>query len=370
MRHWSLPAGRMFGADLRIHMTFALLLLFVWMMEAANLGSASLERGLALVGMVFVSVVLHEAGHALATLHEKSPSRSIVLLPIGGITVLEEASREKPSAGRELRVALAGPAVNLLLALMAGSVVSVLLPQAELAKAPYVSAANLPRSLVWVNLFLGVFNLLPAYPADGGRVVRALLARRLDLVQATRRAVSLGQGFSMLFILAGIWNVWFSLVGIFLFIAAQLEDRSAVFQSVLEHVRLQEVMLTDFSTLSPADTLEDALYKAVHTLQDDFPVVRGSDLVGVISRQRILEALRAQGNGYVQGSMSRTFSVAQSEETLSSAFRKLTAQGMTLLPVVEAGRLVGIVTLQNLMHSMSLLAESKKLRRAAEAELE
>ena len=366
MRSWSIPAGRLFGADIRIHLTFLLLLIFVWMTEAANLGSASFGRGLALVAIVFVSVVLHEMGHALAALHQNLPSRSIILLPIGGITVLEEAARQKPEPERELRIALAGPAVNLLLAFIGASIVLGLMPQAALWKQPYVSAANLPRSLVWINLFLGGFNLLPAYPADGGRVVRAVLARRMDLIRATRRAISIGQGFSMMFILAGIWNVWFSLVGIFLFIAAQLEDRSAVFQSVLQQVRLEEVMLTDFATLSPADTLEDALYKAVHTLQDDFPVVRGSDMVGVISRQKILDALRATGNGYVQAAMNRMFSVAQSQETLASAFRKLTAQGMTLLPVVEGGRLVGIITLQNLMHSMTLLAESKKLKRAEE----
>jgi CBS domain-containing protein len=158
------------------------------------------------------------------------------------------------------------------------------------------------------------------------------------------------------------------LAGFFLFVAAQLEDRSAVFQSVLEQVRLEDVMLTDFSTLSPADTLEDALHKAVHTLQDDFPVVRGCDMVGVISRQKVLAALRASGNGYVQSVMNRVFSVCQSGDTLASAFRKLTSQGVTVLPVVNSGRLVGIITLQNLMHSMSLLAETKRLKHDKEQE--
>jgi CBS domain-containing protein len=128
-------------------------------------------------------------------------------------------------------------------------------------------------------------------------------------------------------------------------------------------VSLEEVMLTDFATLSPADTLEDALDKAVHSLQDDFPVVRGSDMVGVISKQRILETLRAEGNGYVQAVMNKIFEVSLRKETLGSAFRKLTARNSSIIPVVEDQRLVGIVTLQNLMHSMALLAESRKLRR-------
>ena len=144
-----------------------------------------------------------------------------------------------------------------------------------------------------------------------------------------------------------------------------MEERSAVFQSVLEKVHLEDIMLTDFATLSPADTLEDALEKAVHCLQDDFPVIRGSDMVGVISKQKILEALRAEGNGYVQAVMNRIFDVAQKGESLASAFRKLTTKNLSIIPVVEDQRLVGIVTLQNLMHSMALLAESRKLRKQA-----
>ena len=154
-------------------------------------------------------------------------------------------------------------------------------------------------------------------------------------------------------------------MGLFLFIASQMEERSVVFQSVLEKVHLEDIMLTDFATLSPADTLEDALEKAVHSLQDDFPVIRGSDMVGVISRQKILEALRVEGNGYVQAVMNRIFEVAQKGESLASAFRKLTARNLSIIPVVEDQRLVGIVTLQNLMHSMALLAESRKLRKQA-----
>jgi predicted transcriptional regulator len=130
-------------------------------------------------------------------------------------------------------------------------------------------------------------------------------------------------------------------------------------------VHLEDIMLTDFATLSPADTLEDALDKAVHSLQDDFPVIRGSDMVGVISKQKILEVLRKEGNGYVQAVMNRIFEVAQKKESLASAFRKLTARNLSIIPVVEDQRLVGIVTLQNLMHSMALLAESRKLRREA-----
>jgi CBS domain-containing protein len=222
----------------------------------------------------------------------------------------------------------------------------------------------LPKNLVWANFWLAGINLLPAYPLDGGRILRAYFSRTLDAPAATRRAVSISTAIAMVLMFAGLFsNNWLTMVGVIIFSAAQLEERALVFQSVLDTVRLEEVMLTDFLTLSPADTLEDALDKAVHSLQDDFPVVRGSDMVGVISKQRILDALRAEGNGYVQAVMNKIFEVSLRQDSLGSAFRKLTTRNSGLIPVVEDQRLIGIVTLQNLMHSMALLAESRKLRR-------
>jgi Zn-dependent protease/CBS domain-containing protein len=370
MKSWSIPAGRIFGVELRIHLTFFFLLAFVWLTESASRGAASTGRGLVLVGMILGCVVLHELGKALVSMHAGISPKTIILLPIGGVTLLDETQQPaQPGAQtwkRDVRIALAGPLVNLLIAFVAGSVLLVVAPEIQLWSKPYVHSSNLPRSLVWCNVGLALLNLLPAYPMDGGRVLRAIFSRRMDLVRATRRAVSIGQTFAMLFMLVGMLsNIWLTMIGFFLFVAAQLEERSVVFQSVLETVRLEDVMLTDFATLSPADTLEDALDKAVHSLQDDFPVIRGSDMVGVISKQKILEALRADGNGYVQSVMNRIFEVAQKKESLASAFRKLTARNLSIIPVVEEQRLVGIVTLQNLMHSMALLAESRKLRKEA-----
>ncbi len=366
MRSWSLPIGKIFGANIRIHLTFLLLLIYVWATETYKNGPTHAWRAFALVGIVLVAVMLHEIGHALGGWRSgASPARNVVLLPLGGVTLLEEAAPQQVDEGRELRMAIAGPAVNFLFALLAAGMVTGLLPEARVSATslPYLHAYNLPRSLVWANLLLGAINLLPAYPLDGGRVLRASFARRMETVQATRRAVAISQAFATVFIFVGIWENALMLVGLFLFMAAQLEERSVVFQSVLDKVRMEDVMLTDFSTLSPADTLEDALNKAVHSLQDDFPVIRGSDMVGVVSRQKIMEALRDQGNGYVQSVMNRAFHVAGKDESLGSAFRRISTQGMTIIPVVDSGRLVGIVTLQNLMHSMSLLAETRKLQR-------
>jgi Zn-dependent protease/CBS domain-containing protein len=374
MRNWSIPAGKLFGVELRIHLTFLFLLVFIWLTESASHGPYNAGRGLALLGLIFASVVLHELGHALVGVQSGIPAKAIILLPIGGVTVFDETQRPlEPGLltwKRDIRIALAGPLVNLLIALAAYGIVLAVAPQINFLARPLgaISSSNLPRSFVWANLWLALFNLMPAYPLDGGKVLRALFSRHMDPVRATRRAVTIGQAFATIFMLVGILQpalVWLTMIGFFLFIAAQLEERSAVFQSVLETVRLEDIMLTDFATLSPADTLEDALEKAVHSLQDDFPVIRGSDMVGVISRQKILQALRAEGNGYVQSVMNKIFEVAQKKESLASAFRKLTARNLSIIPVVEDQRLVGIVTLQNLLHSMALLAESRKLRKAA-----
>jgi Zn-dependent protease/CBS domain-containing protein len=362
-RGWSFPAGRLFGVDVRIHLTFLFLLAFVWFTESATMGSAAAVRGLALVGIIFGCVVLHELGHALVARRYGMVVRSILLLPIGGMTLMEEPGPDQSNPGRDIRIAVAGPLVNLVIAGIAAIVVHVLAPHVGLWGNPLVHASNLPRSLVWSNVFLGAFNLLPAYPMDGGRILRAHLAERMDSVLATRRAVLVGQTFAMAMILAGLaWNVWLVLIGFFLFMSAQMEDRSVLFHSLLDKLRMEDVMLTGFNVLSPADTLEDALLKAVHTLQDDFPVVRGSEMVGIINKQRIVEALRREGNGYVQSAMMRTFEIAQRGDSLAVAFRKLGARGLTMIPVVDDLRLVGIVSLQNLTHSIGLVVESRRLR--------
>jgi Zn-dependent protease/CBS domain-containing protein len=375
MRSWSIPVGRLFGIEIRIHLTFLFLLVFLWSTAATQDPTAAL-RVVGLFGILLGSVVLHELGHALVARGSGVPAKGIILLPIGGITILDEAHAiPDPVTAwkRDIRIAAAGPLVNLLMAGAAALILLNVVPGVSLTAKPLLHWSALLRSLVWANVYLGLFNLLPAYPMDGGRVLRALFTRRMDMVSATQRAVRIGNVFSILMIMVGMlistsagerWNgYWLMMIGFFLFTGAQLEERSAMFQSVLQRVRLEEVMLTDFATLSPADTLEDALDKAVHTLQDDFPVVRGGDMVGVISKQKILDALRAEGNGYVQAAMNRIFDVASKQESLASAFRKLSSRNLSIIPVVDEQHLVGIVTLQNLMHSMALLAESRKLRR-------
>jgi len=331
MRSWSISVGRLFGVDVRIHLTFLILPLFIyWTDYAANQASANGSRDLALVGIILLCVGAHEFGHMFAARRFGLIPKAVILLHLTGVALYDESQMEKQTAPtmwkREVRIALVGPLVNLALAALAASVIIASGRGVDLWKWPFLHGSQLAKSVVWANLYLAMFNLMPAYPLDGGRLIRVYFARTMDAPSATRRAVSISTAISMVLIFAGLFSDnWLTMVGVIVFSAAQLEERALVFQSVLENVRLEEVMLTDFATLSPADTLEDALEKAVHSLQDDFPVVRGSDMVGVISRQRILDALRADGNGYVQAVMSKIFDVSLRQDSLGSAFRKLTA---------------------------------------------
>jgi Zn-dependent protease/CBS domain-containing protein len=368
MRSWSIPVGRLFGVDVRVHLTFLILPMFVFWTEYAAKGSANGPRDLALCAIILACVGAHEAAHMLASRRVGLIPKAVILLPISGVALYEEPRLEKQPAAlfwkREIWLAVVGPLMNLALAGISVAVISASGKGIDLWKWPLLQASQLAKSVVWANLYIAILNMMPAYPLDGGRIVRALFSRKTDISSATRRAVSISTAISLVLVFAGLFSdSWLTMVGVIVFSAAQLEERALVFQSVLDNVRLDEVMLTDFATLSPADTLEDALEKAVHSLQDDFPVVRGSDMVGVISKGRILDALRAEGNGYVQAVMNKIFDVSVRHDSLSSAFRKLTARSSSIIPIVEDQRLVGIVTLQNLMHSMALLAESRKLRR-------
>jgi CBS domain-containing protein len=231
---------------------------------------------------------------------------------------------------------------------------------------PLVTSAYLLRSMVWMQLFLGALHLLPAYPLDCGRLLRGSFAHKHGFAPAGRAAAGLGQGLALTAMIGGmvLHNYWLIIAGFFIMIGAQIEDQGVFFQSVVDTVHMREVMLIDFATLSASDTLADALVRCVHSLQEDFPVVRGPQLVGIVSRQRIVDALRSDGNGYVQSVMSRSFQVARPEDTLGTTIRRITAgHGLSLIPITDSGRVVGVVSVQNLMSAMSLLAEQRRIER-------
>jgi CBS domain-containing protein/Zn-dependent protease len=352
------------GVEMRVHIFFPLMVFVCFAISGAD----SWSRGLALFFLIVAAVVVRETARLLVAAWMGLRLRAILLLPIGGLyAYANPESQETANHGAgQFALALAGPLANWGAAGVAAGAILGASASVSLFDHPFVTPAHLLRSLVWTQAFLGAMHLLPAYPLDCGRLVRNAFARTHGFGPAGRAASGLGQVLALAAILAGILlrDYWLSLTGLFIMVGAQIEDQGVFFQSVVDTVRMREVMLTDFATLSPSDTLADALYRCVHSLQEDFPVVRGPQLVGIISRQRIVDALRNDGNGYVQSVMSRAFQVARPEDTLGTTIRRLTAgHGLALIPVTESGRVVGIVSVQNLMSSMSLLAEQRRIER-------
>jgi len=352
------------GVEMRVHIFFALLVFVVFAIS----GAEAWPRGLALFLLLVFAVIVRETARLLVAAWMGLRLRAILLLPIGGLfAYANPESQEAANRGLgQFALAFAGPLANWGAAIVAAAAILGASSAVHLADQPFIAPEHLLRSLVWMQVFLGVLHLLPAYPLDCGRLVRNIFARKHGFASAGRAAAGLGQIMALAAILGGILlrDYWLSLAGLFIMVGAQIEDQGVFFQSVVDTVRMREVMLTDFATLSPSDTLADALYRCVHSLQEDFPVVRGPQLVGIVSRQRILDALRNDGNAYVQSVMSRAFQVARPEDTLGATIRRLTAgHGMGLIPVTESGRVVGIVSVQNLMSSMSLLAEQRRIER-------
>ncbi|MFQ5777586.1 MAG: CBS domain-containing protein [Terriglobia bacterium] len=351
---WALRVGSVYGIAIRLHFTFLFLLAFLFLVATLAHGWLAGLRSVLLIVLVFGCVLLHELAHSYVCVHYGLRVRTITLLPIGGLALLEDLPRDPR---QEIHIALAGPAANFVLALWLGVLLVVLDPSTSFR--PVLSGQALLLSLFWSNLYIGLFNLIPAYPLDGGRVFRAWLAGRMDYVEATRRAVGVGQFFSLLLILGGLilGEPWLVVIGLFIFWAALAEERLAVLQSALERLYLEEVMLTEFQTLAPADSLSDALERALHSLQDDFPVVSEGKVVGVLTRAGLLRALsRSWWDLSVQSVMNPRFETARRSDTLAAAFKKFTAHGLSVIPVLEGNTLVGIVTFQNLLHSIGLLS--------------
>ena len=318
MRGWSFVAGRFFGVEVRIH-AFFLLLLAVGMAEAAIVGTSPM-RMLVLWGLLLFAVAVREVARALAAAWFGLELRGLLLLPTGGLMTFSSLeATEKASVPRvQRRMAIVGPLASVGMGLLLAGIVASSAPGVNILARPWIAPSHLVRSLIWVNVVLGLINLIPALPLDGGRVFqlasgKGKAGQEPGGVLQTARLWGLGGGVSTWLgiglIVAGILtlNVAFLLFGAFVLIGAHIEGQSMLIQSDVEAVRMRDVMLTQFSTLSASDTLEDALQRAVHTLQDVFPVVRGGTLVGSVSRQNLLEALAADGNSYVQGVMTRRF---------------------------------------------------------------
>jgi len=344
---WSLRLGSFRGIEVSIHVTFLLLLGFLglnyWL---ASRSAAAVAAGLGFILLLFVCVLLHEFGHALAAARYGIRTRDIVLYPIGGVARLE---RMPEDPRQELRVALAGPAVNVVIAValfvwlnLAGA----LEPLNSLGWA----RGHFVERLMVVNVFLVLFNLIPAFPMDGGRVLRALLAMRLEYTRATQIAAHIGQTLALVFGFVGLfWNPFLIFIAFFVWSGAAQEASLVQMKGALGGIPLQRVMQTDFLTLDAQDQLLRAVQLTLAGSQKDFPVVADGKLVGVLRQEDMLRGLHEQGPGArVHGTMQRDFMTAHLGEMVETVFKRLGECNCRTLPVTNAiGELVGMVTMEN-----------------------
>lgn len=344
---WSWRIGRFAGIDVYIHATF--LILVGWIAVAHWLQGRDLAAtivGVAFILALFLCVVLHEYGHALTARKFGIRTRDITLLPIGGLARLE---RMPDQPAQELWVALAGPAVNVVIA---GAILLWLwLTGAlhSLAGLSIFKGTFLDRLLV-ANIFLAAFNLLPAFPMDGGRVLRALLASRMEYTRATHVAATVGQGMALVFGLVGLFvNPFLVFIAFFVWVGAAQEASSVQMKHSLAGIPVARAMITDFRTLSPHDPLSRAVELILRGTQQDFPVLEQGQVVGILTRADLLAALARRGEEELVGAvMQRDFEVVDSHEMLESVLQRLQECQCHTMPVVHDDELVGLLTTENL----------------------
>ena len=371
---WSWRIGRLAGIDVYVHATFPLLL--AWIALSAyqrQQSTAAVIAAIAFILAIFGIVVLHELGHALTARRFGIATRDITLLPIGGVARLERMPREPR---QELLVALAGPAVNVVLAAM----LYVILLATRGVGAPAADALSLGGAatggsvlarLVAVNIWLALFNLIPAFPMDGGRVLRALLAMRTrNYPRATETAARVGRFFALLFGLIGLFvtgNPFLVFIALFVWLGAAAEASAVQTSAMLDGVPLSEVMVTDVRTLAPADPLRRAMELTLSGFQQDFPVVEHGAVVGVLTRQQLVRGLAERGaDAPVEVAMGREFLIATPDEPVEEALTRLKSCACHAMPVVRGRELLGVLTTENVGEFIMLRAA---LRGAKTAEL-
>lgn len=353
--------GKLAGIDLYIHPTFLLIVgyvAFVYWQHTKQI--ADVLEGVLFVLVLFGCVVLHELGHALTARQFGIKTRDIVLLPIGGVARLERMP-EHPK--QELLVALAGPAINLVIA---GVLFVWLAFQNALQFAGMeMTSGSFAMRVMATNLFLMVFNLIPAFPMDGGRVLRALLALKMDYVSATQTAASLGQGFAILFGLVGLFtNPFLILIAFFVWIGAGQEAAMVQIKSALSGIPVRRVMMDNFQVLHPQDPLIRAIELTLSGFQQDFPVVQEGQLVGVLTQNKMISALHHTGEDTpVEQAMTREFQIADANEMLEVALQRLQECECHTMPVLRAGQLVGLLTTDNIGEFMMIQSALKQLRK-------
>jgi Zn-dependent protease len=352
------------GIDIRVHLTFPLIL--VWAaFQFGVLGGGGLAGalfGVIAISLLFVLVTLHELGHSFAALHYGVPVERIVLLPIGGVAQLRNMP-DNPK--QEFVIALAGPAVNVALAiLMGGTAVLFGLPLTNpLTSGILLTFGALFSYIFFYNVILAIFNMIPAFPMDGGRVLRSALAMKLEYGQATSIAVSLGRGLAVLFGLYGLLNGQFFsvLIAIFIFSGATQEGQMVKFRQRLRGYTVQQAYTNQIPILRPDDSLSEVANWMARGVTD-FPVSQFDSYVGFLDNQRLMEALQQSGSSQtVAATMARDVEPVSLTADLYDVQQRMSHEGLSALPVVEYGRIVGVISNRHIRQMLRMAAMQPEL---------
>jgi predicted transcriptional regulator len=375
----SFSIGTFMGVDLRVHISFPFLLLLAIMFSEITDGGAA--RGVGLWLALCLAVAVREAARAIAAAYAGLQLRALFLLPVGGIMAFTTRGGRTPSTDTRL-LAWTGPIANFTVGLLLLGISYALEPHVSLLVQPWIGTAHLLRSFIWTQIVVGGVSLLPTPVMPSRELFRSLSikstlksskaakdvspagngvpAGRAEGNSAARPGIhlptlGLGTGLALVMIVGGfvLSSLWLTILGCFMLLGAQLSSAQTLNSAEAETILVREVMLTEYTLLGSSDTLQGALDHTVHSLQDVFPVVRGDRLVGSIARQTIAERLFVEGNGYLQGSMTRSLQLAGPGEKLVEALRRSASLGASeFIPVVEGAEMIGILTPQSLSRAV------------------
>lgn len=345
---WSIVLGRVAGVRIQIHWTFLILIAWITIAEVnkgSDLGKVLLTVGFILT--IFLCVLLHEFGHILMARRFGIDTKKITLLPIGGVASLEKLPEEPK---HELLVALAGPAVNVAIAFL----VFLFIPNKEIFTETNLSNIGSGEaflaSLLSVNIILVIFNLIPAFPMDGGRVLRALLAMKIDRVKATRIASNIGQFLAIGFVFVGLFfNPFLVFIGIFIFFGAYTENLMIQHLEYLKGHTVKDAMMTHYSTLAPGETAKEAVDKLLAGSDHDFIVEEDGEVKGIVTRDILISTVKEKGLGTpIVYFMRKDFEWINANERLTEVFAKIQKHKNSFFPVMDGRKIIGVINPENI----------------------
>lgn len=366
----SIPLFSVRGISIRMHLTFPLILIWgaIQFGVLNGLGVPGAIFGVTVFLLLFIIVVLHELGHSFAAQYYGMPVSEIVLLPIGGVARLGRIPDEPL---HEFVIAIAGPLVNFVLAIIllglslaSGQGLDLINPARLYESMGTLSFSAIYNYVFYSNLFLGIFNLIPAFPMDGGRVLRALLATQMNYVTATRVAVSIGQSLAFLF---GLWGFlgggfFLILIAIFVYLGAGQEGEMVQFRYTLEGLIVEQAYSRQARTLNPQSTLQNAVDLILSSFQADFPICDNGRLVGMLTQARLLEALNTQGAAtpVTEVMLTEVLSASPREE-IFTVQQRMAENNLDALPVIEGDRFLGLITNRDISELYRLISTQPNL---------